>query len=255
MFCYNCGQQLPDVARFCMKCGTATITDVSAEAPEEIPQTTEVSTRAVAIRTYTGEVLPTQEYDEEAITEAQLIPYSQELAVRKSEAIEVSLDEKINNLLSESSKRLIEEDLREALRLCYQALELDKNNSEIYLNIGQTLDASQRYEEAIDAYDKAIRLGNPPTADYNVKAEALAGKGNALYFLNRYEEALKAIDEAIRLNPLRSYPYGLKSTILTMLEHPKEAEAARSQYAVVLEAEREAQQRRVEASRRRATEG
>ena len=23
MFCYNCGQQLPDVAHFCMKCGTA----------------------------------------------------------------------------------------------------------------------------------------------------------------------------------------------------------------------------------------
>ena len=49
-----------------------------------------------------------------------------------------------------------------------------------------------RYDEAIKAYNEAIRL-DPEDA------EAWFGKGSALDSLGKYDEAIKAYDEAIRL--------------------------------------------------------
>ena len=51
-----------------------------------------------------------------------------------------------------------------------------------------------RYEEAIEAYDKAIAI-NP---DFAI---AWGNKGNALNNLGRYEEAIKALDKAIAIDP------------------------------------------------------
>ena len=36
MFCYNCGQQLPEDARFCMQCGTAVISATPSQMGENI---------------------------------------------------------------------------------------------------------------------------------------------------------------------------------------------------------------------------
>ena len=59
MFCHHCGCELPVEANFCFRCGTPTIQDVSAAAPLRTDNSTsEVSTRAVAPHTYTGELLP-----------------------------------------------------------------------------------------------------------------------------------------------------------------------------------------------------
>ena len=51
-----------------------------------------------------------------------------------------------------------------------------------------------KYDEAIKAYDEAIRL------DPNL-AMAWSNKGNALTGQGKYDEAMKAYDEAIRLDP------------------------------------------------------
>jgi len=52
----------------------------------------------------------------------------------------------------------------------------------------------RRYEEAIQAFDKAIEL------DPNY-ARALYSKGSALYDQGKYNEAIEAYDKAIEIEP------------------------------------------------------
>ena len=59
---------------------------------------------------------------------------------------------------------------------------------------GMSLYNSDKYEEAIKSYDKAIEL------DPNL-AMAWHNKGNVLYTLDRPEEAIKSYDKAIELDP------------------------------------------------------
>ncbi len=74
----------------------------------------------------------------------------------------------------------------------------------------------KRYEEALEAFEKAIEL-NPKNAD------AWSGKGNVLPWLKRYEEALKAYEKAIKLSPEDSYAWTGKSVVLIELEKYEEA--------------------------------
>jgi len=60
-------------------------------------------------------------------------------------------------------------------------------------NKGVALYNEGKYDEAIQAYDEAIRL-DPEMA------MAWYNKGNALYVLGKYDEAIQAYDEAIRLD-------------------------------------------------------
>ena len=72
---------------------------------------------------------------------------------------------------------------------------------------GDVLYNQQRYEEALEAYEQAIRL------DPN-NAKAYTGKGNVLYNLERYDEALEAYDQAIRLDPNDASAYIGKGGLL-----------------------------------------
>ena len=93
MFCYNCGQQLPDEANFCMKCGKATLKDISAGSHEaNSHQETAVTIQTPTLHTSTSESLPAQESYAEAIAEGQLTPISHELPARKTDAIEIPLN-------------------------------------------------------------------------------------------------------------------------------------------------------------------
>ena len=59
---------------------------------------------------------------------------------------------------------------------------------------GLALYNQSKYDEAIRAYDEAIRLNPEDAGAWNYK-------GNALRGLGRYNEAIQAYDEAIRLDP------------------------------------------------------
>jgi tetratricopeptide (TPR) repeat protein len=225
----KCGQQLPDEANFCFKCGSATMKDVSVPSLEATPQQRiDVSTQTFALHTPTSEVLSNQELYVEPITEGQLAPYPQEHPASKTDAGEVPLDEQVRELLAEAMDKFLggregKPDVREALRLCNKAIELDKNNSEAHDKKGFFLSNTQRYEDALESFEQAIRLGNPPTAVRDIKAEALAGKGLALSMLSRYEEALSAINESIKLNKNSSSAHQIKSAILFRLGHIEES--------------------------------
>jgi tetratricopeptide (TPR) repeat protein len=234
----NCGQQLPDVAKFCMKCGSPTTKDFSAETPRDIPQTTEVSTRAASTRTYAGEVIPNPSYDLDVNIEGQVIPFSY-LDSSKDYAYDIPTlsqeerEEKVSALLKEIWL-LQGKDRRKALRLCIEALRFDKHNSEIYYKLGEVLEESHRYEDALNAYEYAIRIGTMLTSAFNLKASALENKARILNRQKRYKEALSAIEESIRLDPGSSSVYSIQWEALLFLGRHHEADSARRSMGIHL---------------------
>jgi tetratricopeptide (TPR) repeat protein len=77
-----------------------------------------------------------------------------------------------------------------------EAIRLDPNLADAYfwsLKAG-ALYKQGKYNEAITAYDEAIRLDPNRALVWN-------NKGTALSELGKYDEAIEAYDEAIRLDP------------------------------------------------------
>lgn len=64
----------------------------------------------------------------------------------------------------------------------------------VYVHLGKKLLSEMKYEEALNEYDKALRI-NPNHYD------ALCGKGACLLKLEKYDEALKRYQDAISVNP------------------------------------------------------
>ncbi|MDX2049598.1 MAG: tetratricopeptide repeat protein, partial [Rickettsiaceae bacterium] len=88
-----------------------------------------------------------------------------------------------------------------------------------YCNKGVALEKLLRHEDAIKAYDEAIRLKQ----DY---ADAYFNKGNALEKLSRHTDAISAFDEAIRLEPNDALAYNNKGIVLRNLSRYEDAIAA-----------------------------
>jgi tetratricopeptide (TPR) repeat protein len=107
----------------------------------------------------------------------------------------------------------------EAIIAYDQAIRLDPNVTSAYHNKGYALDNLKRYEEAIATYDQAIRLD--PTYAF-----AVVGKGYALNNLKRYEEAIATYDQAIRLDPNDAAAYHNKGYALENLGKKTEAQQA-----------------------------
>ncbi len=108
----------------------------------------------------------------------------------------------------------------EAIAAYDQAIRLDPNYATAYINKGNALNNLKRSEEAIAAYDQAIRLNPNYATAYN-------DKGNALYDLKRSEEAIAAYDQAIRLDPNYANAYNNKGAALERLGRKAEAQQAR----------------------------
>ncbi|MEO9028848.1 MAG: tetratricopeptide repeat protein [Ktedonobacteraceae bacterium] len=104
-------------------------------------------------------------------------------------------------------------------RLLPQPIQLRLKTKQDWLNEGNALYNLKRYEEALDAYNRAIAL------DPNF-ANAYNNKGAALNGLKRYEEALDAYNRAIALDPNFANAYHNKGIALRNLKRPEEARAA-----------------------------
>ncbi len=104
----------------------------------------------------------------------------------------------------------------EALEAYNRAIQLAPNDALAYHNKGYALDDLKRYEEALEAYTRAIELDpNDAVTYYN--------KGYTLRNLKRYEEALEAYTRALELDPNDAVTYYHKGTALRNLKRSKEA--------------------------------
>lgn len=85
-----------------------------------------------------------------------------------------------------------------------------------WYNRGEKLRKSQRYEEAIAAYDKAIKI----KPDYS---EAWYAKAYSLYQWRRYEEAITAYEQVIKLHPDDGDSWYYRGWMLGELQRYEEA--------------------------------
>ena len=100
-------------------------------------------------------------------------------------------------------------------------------SKEQWLLEGNSYSQSQRYEEALAAYEEAIRLEPNYALSY-------LNKGKALTELGRYSEALTAFDQAIRLGPDYARSHHNRGEVLSKLGQD---EAAVSSYEQALQLE------------------
>ncbi len=100
-----------------------------------------------------------------------------------------------------------------------KALHTPPKTKEQWLDEGHTHYDAKRYDEALDAYERAILLDPSFARAYN-------GKGNALYYFKRYEEALAAFERAILLDPDCAPAYNGKGNALYYFKRYEEALAA-----------------------------
>ncbi len=88
-----------------------------------------------------------------------------------------------------------------------------------WLEEGNALEDLKRYNQALAAYEQAIRLDPKYTF-------AVVGKGNVLWHLKRFEEALAVYEQAIRFDPNYAFAYHNKGLALDKLGKSSEAKLA-----------------------------
>lgn len=118
----------------------------------------------------------------------------------------------LNNL---SAVKIRLKKFAEAEEFARKAIALEEKSPEAWSNLASALTATNRHEEALQAYDRTLN-GNPS------HAKAWLVKITTLIMLERYDNALTACDQALRLNPSHEVLYA-KSLALNKLYRPDEA--------------------------------
>src|SRR5512137_471613 len=81
----------------------------------------------------------------------------------------------------------------EAIQAYDQAIRLDSNSTDAWYNKGNALKSQGEYDQAIQAYDQAIRLDPNFAEAWRKKAAAFSASG-------RYDEAMQAFNEAVNIS-------------------------------------------------------
>jgi len=100
-----------------------------------------------------------------------------------------------------------------------EAQQAPQKTAQKWLKEGYALRDLKRYEEALAAFEQALRLDPNDTYAYNCKGSTL---GN----LKRYEEALAAFEQVLRLDPNNAFAYNGKGLALNKLGRIGEAQQA-----------------------------
>lgn len=111
---------------------------------------------------------------------------------------------------------IVSERYDESVQQFDKAIDLDPKFSPAYSGRGIAFVGLRRYDEAINEYQTALTL-------YPNDVETLNYLGGALNFLNRYEEAIKQFDRAIALEPKYVNAYYYKGFSLKQLGRYDEA--------------------------------
>jgi len=105
---------------------------------------------------------------------------------------------------------------QEAIDAYNKALAIDPNYKEAWCLNGIALHKLSRYQEAISAYNKAIAI------DPNF-ANAWCSKGYSLVDLGKYQEAVDACNKAIYIDPMLKEAWNIKGIALKKLGRYREA--------------------------------
>lgn len=146
-------------------------------------------------------------------------------------ALESDIAMNLNNNIDWHSKGLELYHLNrfeEALEAFDKAIVTDNNNAHAWNNKGNSLAKLDRNEDSLKAYEEAIAIDNRYAYAWN-------GKGTMLKKLGRNEEALKAYEEAIAIDADYTSPWNNKGICLSDLGRIDEAMAALEQ-AIAIDA-------------------
>lgn len=124
-----------------------------------------------------------------------------------------------------------QETRRESLGACDRALALDPDNAYAWYSRGGLLMGMNRYDEALEAYNRALTLG----LDDMTRVSVWHAKGEALEELKRYQEALAAFDFAF--SPDASEDWETHARLYRALGRIADAEAAEARATELLEYE------------------
>jgi tetratricopeptide (TPR) repeat protein len=110
-------------------------------------------------------------------------------------------------------------DFENAINICQKDRSLKNNpllRTLLWNNKGVALTQQDKYDEAVQAYDRAVEI-NPQYAD------AWNNKGIALLLQGKYDEAVQAYDNAIEINPQFAQAWNNKGVAFTQQDKYDEA--------------------------------
>ena len=143
-----------------------------------------------------------------------------------------------NQQMKEGQDHLDAGRYQQALAAFEQAIRLEPRYTYAYALKGQTLSLLKRHQEALAAYERAIQIAPNEAVLYLLKEDAL-------YDCGRYGEALTAVERAIQLDPNEATYHNSKGRDLEALKRYSEALAAYQQ-AIQLDPKYEPYRRRRE---------
>ncbi len=110
----------------------------------------------------------------------------------------------------------VSQKLEDAIAAYRKAIQIDFRNADAYQGLGNTLYDQRRLEEAIAVYQRAVQI------DSN-NAQAYCGLGNALLDQKRPEDAIAAYRRAIQAEPTLTYAYSGLGNALRQQKNLSEA--------------------------------
>jgi lipoprotein NlpI len=128
------------------------------------------------------------------------------------------IPDRVSTLNNLSVIKLRQKKFTKAEEFARKAIAREEKSSEAWLNLGIALTATERREEALQAYDRALACNS-------LNAGAWLNKAMTLLELKRHDEALLACEQAEKLDATQSEILYTKSLILKELERPAEAES------------------------------
>jgi len=109
-------------------------------------------------------------------------------------------DELLNSFVLKGAVLDALKEYNQAIEAYKKAIEINPKKNEFYYNIGIAYGNKGEYDQAIEAYKKAIEIN--PKMD-----EAYNNMGNAYYNKGEYDQAIEAYKKAIEINPKKDEAY------------------------------------------------
>ena len=148
--------------------------------------------------------------------EPQKSPEAKPAETKQSPATEKTGNQKIIELINKGDSYSNTNQLNEALFAYDDALKLDPKLIELHIKKAGILFKTGRFGESVSSYDDALKI-EPGSAT------VMANKSEALFKLNKFEETIKCAEDALKLDSNSAVAWCSKGAALNGLKKYKEA--------------------------------